>query len=99
MTTITRRHTALAWVGLLILTATSFGLSYAHLGAFGVPVALGIAVVKASLVALVFMELLVEPFTVRVTLVTAVTFVALLVFFVVGDVVTRAPPVLLPTWP
>lgn len=37
--------------------------------------------------------------TVRVTLVTALAFVAVLVFFVVADVVTRAPALLLPTGP
>jgi cytochrome c oxidase subunit 4 len=97
MSAISRRQTALTWGGLIALTATSFGLSYAHLGALGIPVALGIALIKASLVVLVFMELLVEPFTVRVTLVTAFALVVLLVFFVVADVVTRAPALLLPT--
>ena len=71
----------------------------ALLSACGAAVALGIALLKATLVALVFMEILVEPFTVRVTLVTAFAFVVLLVFFVVADVVTRAPALLLPTGP
>ena len=99
MRAISPRQTALTWAGLLALTATSFALSYAHLGGLGTPVALGIALLKATLVALVFMELLVEPFTVRVTLVAGFAFVVLLVFFVVADVVTRAPALLLPTGP
>jgi cytochrome c oxidase subunit 4 len=91
--------TSAAWVALLGLTATSFALSYAHLGPLGVPVALGIAVIKASVVAFVFMEVAHEPFTVRASLVAGLFFLLLLVFFVVADVVTRAPPPLLPFMP
>ena len=97
--TITSRQTLLAWLALLALTATSFALSYVHLGVLGVPVAVGIALIKASVVALIFMDLLTEPFTVRVTLVSAFTFVAVLIFFMTADVVTRAPALLLPPLP
>jgi cytochrome c oxidase subunit 4 len=96
MKAVTARHTLLAWLALLALTGTSFALSYAHLGPAGVPVALLIAAVKVSIVAVIFMELLDEPFTVRATLVAAFTFLLLLVFFMAADVVTRARPPLLP---
>lgn len=50
----------LTWVALLILLATTCALSYVPLGAGNLPVALFIAGIKASLVALVFMRLF-EP--------------------------------------
>jgi cytochrome c oxidase subunit IV len=42
---------------LLVLTFTTYGIAYVPLGAWHVPVALGIAVVKAALVVLIFMHL------------------------------------------
>lgn len=54
-----------AWLGLLVLTATSLGAHYVPLGAFSTVVALAIALGKTLIVALIFMHLLHEPFTVR----------------------------------
>jgi cytochrome c oxidase subunit IV len=55
----------LAWLGLLVLTATSLGAHYVPLGPFSIVVALAIALAKTLVVALIFMHLLDEPFTVR----------------------------------
>lgn len=45
------------WAGLLVLTAATVAVSYVHLGLGNAAVALGIASVKAALVALFFMHL------------------------------------------
>lgn len=47
----------LVWVTLLCLTVVTWAVSYVHLGLFNAVVALTIASVKASLVALFFMHL------------------------------------------
>lgn len=47
----------LVWAALLALTAVTLGISYLSLGAGNAAVALGLASVKAALVALYFMHL------------------------------------------
>ena len=86
----------LAWLGLLGLTAASFGASLLHLGtAAEFTIALAIATTKATWVALVFMHLLEERFANRLTLATAATFVAILCSLMVTDVMLRHtfPPI------
>jgi cytochrome c oxidase subunit 4 len=89
---ISQGTTFATWVALLALTAVSFAVSYVHLGALNIPVAILIAGIKGTLVVLIFMELGVEKFSVKITLVVSVLFVLLLVSLMVGDVVTRAAP-------
>jgi cytochrome c oxidase subunit IV len=74
---------------LIALWAASWALSYTALGSWSLAVALGIAALKAILVALLFMELLVEKASFNLALVTAVTLMGILIAFAVGDVVTR----------
>lgn len=74
---------------LLALWALSWGLSYVALGAAAVPVALGIAVAKAVLVALVFMELVHERASVVVAFATALVLAMILVGLTSADVLTR----------
>ena len=95
MKSISQRTTFATWLALLALTALSFGVSYVHLGTLNIPVALGIASIKAILVVLIFMELAIEKFSVQVTLVVSFVFVALLIGLMVADVATRAAPPLL----
>ncbi|HVU05930.1 MAG TPA: cytochrome C oxidase subunit IV family protein [Polyangiaceae bacterium] len=83
------REILVAFVALLVLTGTSYGLSFVHLGAYAAPVALGIAAVKVLVVALYFMGLLDEPPSHRLAAVAAAFFVILLVVFTRADVVTR----------
>ena len=85
-----------SWLGLLTLAALSFVLSFAHLGNAGIPVALAIAFVKALVVALVFMELAVEVFTVRIILIVVAFFFTLLIGLVWADIGTRTVPPLIP---
>jgi cytochrome c oxidase subunit 4 len=89
---ISQGTTFATWIVLLVLTAASFALSYVHLGVLNIPVAILIAGIKGTLVVMIFMELAVEKFSVKVTLVVSVLFVLLLVVLMVGDVVTRATP-------
>jgi cytochrome c oxidase subunit 4 len=88
------------FVTLMLLALLSFLLSYAHLGRLAVVVALVIAAVKAALVALFFMELVAEKFTVRIAIVTGIAWLFLLIGFMVADIGTRSiPPVASPTTP
>jgi cytochrome c oxidase subunit 4 len=77
------------WLALLGLTALSLGLSFAHLGGTDVAVALVIAVAKVSLVALFFMRLAEERFSVAMLPLLGVFLFVLLVSLVAVDVATR----------
>lgn len=79
----------LAFIALVCLTLLSFWFSYLHLGGFEMVVAMGIAAIKVTIVALVFMGLVDEPASSRVAGVTAVLFVILLASLTAADVLTR----------
>ena len=84
-------------VAVLVLWALSFGVSYVPMGAASLPVALGIAALKAALVALFFMELVREALSVKVTMIAAVLMTMTLIAFMVADVATRdTAPLLVP---
>src|SRR5262249_47779461 len=89
------------WVGLLALTLLSFGLSYVHTGAWEMPIALLIAVVKSLLVLLFFMHLVEQKFIHGFVVVVAVALLGLLLLLVAADVKTRHtfPPAPLPEAP
>jgi cytochrome c oxidase subunit 4 len=87
---ISSRAMFITWSALILLAAASFFFSTMHLGRLGVPVALAIAIAKAALVAIVFMELAVQRASNRAAFVAAIAFVALLASLAVVDVVTRA---------
>jgi cytochrome c oxidase subunit IV len=79
------------WAVLLVLAAATYGLSRLDLGAWQVAVALGIAVVKGLLVALVFMHLLEHGAVNRVFFGVAFGFIVLLIGLTTADIVTREP--------
>jgi cytochrome c oxidase subunit 4 len=82
----------MVWAALMALTALTWGLSTIHIpGAGGVAVALGIAAVKGTLVALFFMHLWDQPGPNRLVLITSLVFVALLVTLPLLDNATRFP--------
>ena len=91
MKTISTRMTSWTAGALFVSWGTSLGLSYVSLGSYALLVALSIALVKAVLVALFFMELAVERYSVNVTLVAAVAMLVALIAFMVMDVLTRTP--------
>jgi cytochrome c oxidase subunit 4 len=76
-------------VALLLLAAFSLIMRFADLGPYGYAVALGVAVIKAALVAVFFMGILVEKVTVRFAFVTCLSLVALMLGLVLADVLTR----------
>ncbi len=79
----------LTLVALLVLAGVSLALRYAHLGAFGFPVALLIASAKAGLVAVFFMEILVERVTVRLAMSTGIVLLGILLSLIAADILTR----------
>jgi caa(3)-type oxidase subunit IV len=83
-----------AWLALLMLTALSFGADRLHLGSLSTSVALGVALIKASIVFVVFMHLDREPFPIRFVAGLNVAWVLLLCLGVAADVGTIAgsPP-------
>lgn len=88
-------------LGLLLgLALLSYILSFQELGRFSIPIAMLIAIAKGSLVALFFMELLIEKFTIRVTLATGITLMLILIGLMLADISTRSiPPIASPTTP
>jgi caa(3)-type oxidase subunit IV len=79
-----------ALIGLLALTALSFGLHFAPLGgSVGAVVALAIAGAKVAIVGIVFMELRESLAATRMVALVSVAFVALLCFGIIGDVAFR----------
>ncbi len=82
---------ALIYIVLLVLTVATFLLSRLDLGIWSTVIALAIAIAKASLVALFFMQLWEHGGTYRLVLLTALLWVALMIFFILADVKTRFP--------
>lgn len=83
------RSYVVAYLALLCLTGLTFGLSFAHLGAAEWVAALGIAALKALIVALFFMHLTEMSAAHRLAGFVAVTLLATLILFAMADVWTR----------
>jgi cytochrome c oxidase subunit 4 len=77
------------FVALLLLTATTVWVGFAPLGAWHAPAALGIAAVKATLVALYFMHLIHSPRLTWAVIGAAFFFLGILLVFVFADYVSR----------
>jgi len=75
--------------GLLTLTALTTAIAFVNLGAFNAPVALAIAVAKATLVVLVFMHLRETPRLTIAVVVSALLWMAILVGLTMNDYLTR----------
>ncbi len=82
------KYTA-AYVVLLLLSALTFGLSFAHLGAGEWFVVLGIAALKSTIVAWFFMHLIEMSAAHRLAGVVAAALLAVLILFAMADVWTR----------
>jgi cytochrome c oxidase subunit 4 len=74
---------------LLALTGLTIGIAFLPLGSFHTPVALGIAAIKAALVATIFMHLRVESSTSRLAAVVGLVWLTILLGGTLDDVVTR----------
>jgi cytochrome c oxidase subunit IV len=79
----------IVWIALLILTLVTWGVSYINLGMGNVAVALLIASIKASLVALFFMHLRYENRLVWAFALVPLLFLALIIFGTLGDTLFR----------
>ncbi len=86
---VSRKTYALTYGGLLLLTVATTLLSYIDMGPFNMVVALVIAVVKASLIAAVFMHALYESTLVRVVLAGGILWFLILISLTMTDYLTR----------
>ncbi len=77
------------WIALLVLLFASFGLAYVPMGAWNTPVGIGIAVVKAGLVVLLFMELAKAGSLMRLAAVAGFFFVFVMFSLTTIDVLMR----------
>ena len=84
------RRPLYAWLALLALTALSFGVDRLHLGSVSTAIALAVALVKASIVFVVFMHLDREPFAIRFVAALNLAWVVLLCLGIAADVVMLA---------
>lgn len=79
----------LVFAALIILTFVTTGVAYIDLGPFSVVIALLIAVVKMLLVALFFMHIRHSTSLTKVVVAGAVLWLFILMFFALGDYMTR----------
>jgi cytochrome c oxidase subunit 4 len=87
---ITPRKTYIfVYVGLMTLLVTTTGLAFLPLGPFHTPVAVGIALTKAFLVALFFMHLRYGSGRTRLLLCVGLLLLIILVALTLADYVTR----------
>lgn len=86
------RGLLLTLIALLLLAGFSLVMRFAHIGGFSFLVGMGVAVIKAALVAVFFMEILTEKVTARFAFVTCLSLFALLLTFVIADVISRPIP-------
>ena len=77
------------FVALLVFTGLTVWVAFQDFGAFNNVIALGIAVVKSTLVVLFFMHVLHSTPLTKLVLLTSVFFFLILVAFVYADVWTR----------
>lgn len=77
-------------VVLLVLAGSTVGLATVHLGIWNTPIALGIAAIKALLIAVFFMELRDSFPLPRLAAVVALIWLTILIGFTMDDVLTRA---------
>lgn len=75
---------------LLVLTATTCGMSYVDLGVFNAVVALAIAVFKASLVVLFFMHVKYSSKLTKLTVVSGIFVFLGLISMTMSDYISRA---------
>jgi cytochrome c oxidase subunit IV len=76
-------------VSLLVLTATTCGVSFINMGKMNTVVAVAIAFVKASLVALIFMHLRYSRHLMQIVLVAGLFWLGILIALTMSDYLTR----------
>jgi len=86
---VSARKCVLVWGALLLLTAATISVSFVNLGFFNIVAALGIAIVKSSLVVLYFMHLRYESRLFQVMVISTLAILAIFIGFVFFDTVYR----------
>jgi cytochrome c oxidase subunit IV len=76
-------------VSLLVLTATTCGVSFIDMGKMNTVVAVAIAFVKASLVALIFMHLRYSRHLMQIVMVAGLFWLGILIALTMSDYLTR----------
>lgn len=84
-----KRTYALVCAILLVLTGTTLTLANVNLGVWNTPIALAIAVSKAALIGLFFMELKLSPPVQRIAIGTALLWLSILIVGILDDFLTR----------
>ena len=74
---------------LVLFTGVTVGVSYFDMGFFNVPIALGIACFKVSLVLLFFMHLKYESKAITISFLSTICFLAIMISFTFFDVAFR----------
>ena len=77
------------FAGLLVLTAITTAVAFADLGPWNTVVALGIAFLKATLVALFFMHVKYSPRLTQIVVAGGVFWLAILIVLTLSDFLTR----------
>lgn len=77
------------WIALLVLTGTTVAVSRIELGPFNLVVAMTIAVIKATLVAAVFMGLRRSSSMTKLFVGAGFFWLAILIVFVLSDYISR----------
>ena len=77
------------FVLLMVLTLATWGVTFVHLGMFNLPVALAIAVVKATLVIMFFMHVYWSPKIIKVTVGMSIFFLLIMLMMVMSDYLSR----------
>jgi len=85
------------FMALMVLTAVTVGAAFVNLGAFNFPVALAIAVIKATLVVLFFMHVKYSSRLTKLVVATSLFFLLILLAETFMDYATRGLQGMLPT--
>ncbi|THB78350.1 MAG: caa(3)-type oxidase subunit 4 [Desulfobulbaceae bacterium] len=80
---------ALILAGLIVLTGVTVGVSYIDWGFLNVPIALFVASSKATLVLLFFMHIKYEGLVIKVSFISTMFFLAIMISFTFWDVAFR----------
>ena len=78
------------FAALMVLTGLTVWASFQHLGIWNTPVALGIAVLKATLVALFFMHLRYSPKLTSLVIASSLLWLVILFGITMSDYVSRS---------
>jgi len=77
------------WAALLVLTVVTVAVAFLNLGSFSVAIALIIATIKASLVALFFMEIRYSPRMTQIVLIAGLAWLMIMLLLSMTDYASR----------